>query len=68
MNIPNLLTLLRLLLIPVCVGVYYSPYAWAYLATAILFTIAAITDWFDGYLARKWSDDRFWGLFGPGSR
>ena len=63
MNIPNLLTLLRLLLIPVCVGVYYSPYAWAYLATAILFTIAAITDWFDGYLARKWGQMTAFGAF-----
>jgi CDP-diacylglycerol--glycerol-3-phosphate 3-phosphatidyltransferase len=63
MNIPNLLTLLRLLLIPVCVIVYYVPADWAYITTAVLFTIAAITDWFDGYLARKWGQTTPFGAF-----
>ena len=63
MNIPNLLTLLRLVLIPVCVVVYYVPESWAYIATAILFTLAAITDWFDGYLARKWGQMTPFGAF-----
>jgi len=63
MNIPNLLTLLRLFLIPVCVVTYYAPYHWAYMATAVLFTIAAITDWFDGYLARKWGQMTPFGAF-----
>ncbi len=63
MNIPNLLTLLRLILIPVCVIIYYVPAPWAYLTTAILFTVAAITDWFDGYLARKWGQTTPFGAF-----
>lgn len=63
MNIPNLLTMLRLILIPVCVMVYYIPSHWAYSATAILFTIAAVTDWFDGYLARKWGQTTPFGAF-----
>lgn len=63
MNIPNLLTLLRLILIPVCVVVYYVPAQWAYLVTAILFTVAAVTDWFDGYLARKWGQTTPFGAF-----
>lgn len=63
MNIPNLLTLLRLVLIPVCVAIYYVPADWAYMVTAILFTIAAITDWFDGYLARKWGQMTPFGAF-----
>ncbi|MEJ2044481.1 MAG: CDP-diacylglycerol--glycerol-3-phosphate 3-phosphatidyltransferase [Reinekea sp.] len=63
MNIPNLLTLLRLVLIPVCVIVYYVPEGWAYLTAAILFTIAAVTDWFDGYLARKLGQTTPFGAF-----
>jgi CDP-diacylglycerol--glycerol-3-phosphate 3-phosphatidyltransferase len=63
MNIPNLLTLLRLILIPICVVVYYVPAQWAYLVTAILFTVAAVTDWFDGYLARKWGQTTPFGAF-----
>jgi len=63
MNIPNMLTMLRLVLIPVCVGIYYIPADWAYMTTAVLFTIAAITDWFDGYLARKWGQTTPFGAF-----
>lgn len=63
MNIPNLLTLLRLILIPICVVIYYVPAHWAYMVTAILFTIAAVTDWFDGYLARKWGQTTPFGAF-----
>ncbi|EAR08393.1 CDP-diacylglycerol--glycerol-3-phosphate 3-phosphatidyltransferase [Reinekea blandensis] len=63
MNIPNLLTLLRLVLIPVCVVVYYIPADWAYTITAVLFALAAITDWFDGYLARKWGQTTPFGAF-----
>ncbi|MBU2865215.1 CDP-diacylglycerol--glycerol-3-phosphate 3-phosphatidyltransferase [Reinekea marina] len=63
MNIPNLLTMFRVILIPVCVIVYYLPFQWAYLATAILFTIAAVTDWFDGYLARKLGQMTPFGAF-----
>lgn len=52
MNIPNYLTLLRILLIPILVGVFYLPFHWSHLAAAIIFAIAAFTDWLDGYLAR----------------
>lgn len=63
MNIPNLLTLLRLILIPVCVIIYYVPQEWSYIVTAVLFTVAAVTDWFDGYLARKWGQTTPFGAF-----
>lgn len=53
MNVPNILTLLRISLIPIFVVLFYMPYDWRYLATAAVFAIAAITDWLDGYLARK---------------
>jgi CDP-diacylglycerol--glycerol-3-phosphate 3-phosphatidyltransferase len=53
-NIPNILTSLRILFIPVLIIVFYAfPMEWRYLASAVVFTIAAITDWLDGYLARK---------------
>lgn len=53
MNIPNLLTLLRILLIPVFVLVYYLPMNWAHAFACFIFVIAAVTDLLDGYLARK---------------
>jgi CDP-diacylglycerol--glycerol-3-phosphate 3-phosphatidyltransferase/cardiolipin synthase len=52
-NTPNILTFLRIVLIPVFVGVFYLPEAWSRLACALVFGIAAVTDWFDGYLARR---------------
>lgn len=63
MTLPNLLTLLRVVLIPVTVGIFYLPYAWAPLLACALFTIAAITDWLDGYLARKWDQSTPFGAF-----
>jgi len=53
MTFPMILTLLRIALIPVLVMFFYLPYAWASLAAAAVFILAAITDWLDGYLARR---------------
>lgn len=53
MNLPTYLTLMRILLIPVLVGLFYLPWAGAHIACALVFLIAAITDWLDGYLARR---------------
>ncbi len=63
MNIPNLLTLLRIILIPVFVGVFYLPWAWANVLSTLVFGLAAITDWFDGYLARRWDQTSAFGAF-----
>ena len=52
-NIPNSLSMVRIALIPVFVYVYYLPFDWSYIAATVLFAFAGITDWFDGYLARK---------------
>lgn len=52
-NIPNALTLLRIFLIPVLVVVFYLPFEGHQLAAAGIFALAAVTDWFDGYLARR---------------
>jgi len=51
-NWPNVLTLLRIMAIPLLVVFYYLPTSWAHLAAAIIFAIASLTDWLDGYLAR----------------
>ena len=53
MTFPMILTLLRIALIPVLVLFFYLPYTWAPFATAGVFIFAAITDWLDGYLARR---------------
>ncbi|EAW29767.1 CDP-diacylglycerol--glycerol-3-phosphate 3-phosphatidyltransferase [marine gamma proteobacterium HTCC2143] len=63
MNIPNTLTLLRILLIPVIIAVFYLPYDWSYLASAGIFMLASITDWLDGYLARKLNQSTPFGAF-----
>ena len=53
-NIPNILTSLRILFVPVLIIVFYFfPLEWRYLASAVVFAIASGTDWLDGYLARK---------------
>jgi len=52
-NIPNTLSLVRIVFIPVFVAAYYLPYDWSYIAATAVFAVAGITDWFDGYLARK---------------
>ena len=67
-NIPTALTWLRILLIPVFVAVYYLPEAWLSMVaknwTAMtVFSFAAITDWFDGYLARRWGQTSAFGAF-----
>jgi CDP-diacylglycerol--glycerol-3-phosphate 3-phosphatidyltransferase len=62
-NIPNILTLLRIALIPVLVGIFYWPAAWAPLASAGVFIAASLTDLLDGYLARKWDQTSPFGAF-----
>jgi cardiolipin synthase (CMP-forming) len=67
-NIPIFLTWLRVALIPLVVGVYYLPTHWLpvtdrNLAATLVFIVAAITDWFDGYLARRWNQTSAFGAF-----
>ncbi|MCC7198262.1 MAG: CDP-diacylglycerol--glycerol-3-phosphate 3-phosphatidyltransferase [Gammaproteobacteria bacterium] len=52
-TIPNLLTALRIVLIPAVVGLFYLPYHWSGMACGLTFALAGITDSFDGYLARR---------------
>jgi CDP-diacylglycerol--glycerol-3-phosphate 3-phosphatidyltransferase len=67
-NIPNLLTWLRIMLIPLVVGVFYLPDAWLSRteqnqAATIMFVLAAVTDWLDGWLARKLDQQSAFGAF-----
>jgi CDP-diacylglycerol--glycerol-3-phosphate 3-phosphatidyltransferase/cardiolipin synthase len=68
LNIPNLLTWLRIVLIPLFVGIFYFEKSWVSLpdqnlVATTIFTLAAITDWFDGWLARKLNQTSAFGAF-----
>jgi len=68
LNIPILLTWLRVALIPLVVGVFFLPDHWMTLydrglAATAIFIVAALTDWFDGYLARRWNQTSAFGAF-----
>lgn len=63
MNIPLILTALRIMAIPVIALIYLLPFSWAHPMAAILLALAAFTDWLDGYLARSWSQMTQLGAF-----
>ena len=63
MNLPNALTLVRIVLIPVFVVVFFLPVEWARAITALIFGAAAFTDWLDGYLARRLNQISRFGTF-----
>ena len=68
LNLPNLLTWLRIVLIPLFVGIFYFERSWVSLpnqnlVATIIFTLAAVTDWFDGWLARKLNQTSAFGAF-----
>ena len=63
MNIPNILTLIRIVFIPLLVVSYYLPGTWSYSIAAFLFGAASVTDWFDGFLARRWNQSTPFGAF-----
>lgn len=62
-GLPNLFTMLRILLIPVFVVVYYLPFTHAHGAAAVVFALACLTDWLDGFLARKLEQVSSFGAF-----
>jgi len=63
MNLANFMTFLRILAIPVFIGVYYSDFNGHYLVSSLIFILACITDWLDGYLARKLDQCTPFGAF-----
>ena len=67
MNIPIILTWARVIAIPLLVAIYYAPFSdYAMMRdvlATVLFVVAAVTDWLDGYLARKWNQTSAFGAF-----
>ena len=63
LTIPTALTLLRILLIPVLVLVFYLPYGWTNFLSAAVFGLAALTDWLDGWIARRYDLHSEFGAF-----
>jgi CDP-diacylglycerol---glycerol-3-phosphate 3-phosphatidyltransferase len=68
LNLPNLLTWLRIVLIPLFVGIFYFEKSWVSvpnqnLVATVIFTVAALTDWLDGWLARKLNQTSSFGEF-----
>jgi cardiolipin synthase len=68
LNLPNMVTWLRIVLIPLIVGVFYVPDEWLSeygknIAATAIFVFAAATDWLDGYLARKLNQMSAFGAF-----
>ena len=66
-NLPNLLTWARILAIPLLVGIFYLPLGLSEfdrnLLSTVVFVTAAITDWIDGWLARRWNQTSAFGAF-----
>jgi CDP-diacylglycerol--glycerol-3-phosphate 3-phosphatidyltransferase len=67
-NTPNVVTLSRIVLIPLIIGLYYLPETWlSYqaknIAATVVFILAALTDWLDGYLARRLNQTSAFGAF-----
>lgn len=63
MSLPNVLTLMRIVLIPIFIMVFYLPFEWSHGVAAIIFALASFTDWLDGFLARKLQQMSPFGAF-----
>ena len=63
MTSPTILTLMRIALVPVLVLFFYLPFHWSNVACVVVFVFAAVTDWADGYLARRMAQMSRFGAF-----
>ena len=63
LTVPNILTLFRIVLIPILVITFYLPFKGANLVAAAMFAIGAITDWLDGWIARRFGQMSAFGAF-----
>jgi len=63
LTLPTMLTLFRIGLLPVMVVVFYAPFKGANVAAALIFLAAALTDWLDGYIARRYNMGSAFGAF-----
>ena len=62
-SLPNSLTLMRIVLIPVFIILFYLPFPSAHHFAAAIFALASFTDWLDGFLARKLKQMSLFGAF-----
>src|SRR3954451_1958832 len=62
-SLPNLLTLSRILAIPIVVATFYVPGDYARWFACALFSAAGVTDWLDGHMARRWAQQSELGRF-----
>lgn len=62
-NLPVLLTWLRIAFIPLLVVLFYWQHPWAPFLAATVFGVAGLTDWADGFLARRWRQESAFGAF-----
>jgi len=62
-NLPTWLTVLRIVMLPILIFVFYLDYYWARPVSCFIFILAGITDWLDGYLARLWNVESRFGAF-----
>ena len=60
-NIPNALTVARIFAVPLLIAVFYLPAPAAHWAAMAVFVVASVTDWVDGYLARRWKQQSDFG-------
>jgi len=63
LTVPTILTLLRIVMIPVLVIVFYLPFKWTNVAAAAIFALASLTDWADGWIARRYNQYSNFGAF-----
>ena len=63
LTLPTVLTLFRIALLPVMVIVFYAPFKGANVTAALIFLAAALTDWLDGYIARRYNMGSAFGAF-----
>ena len=63
LTVPTMITLLRIVLIPVLVLVFYLPFRWTNEVAAAIFAIASLTDWLDGWIARRYNQYSAFGAF-----
>lgn len=62
-NLPNILTLSRIVMIPIMLALFFTPFEWARYVCVFIFALASVTDWLDGYLARKSGQVSNFGAF-----
>lgn len=63
LTVPNILTLFRIVLVPILVVTFYLPFKGANLVAAGMFAVGAITDWLDGWIARRFGQMSAFGAF-----